>query len=99
MAKEAKLDEYKIRVIPKPKTIIELLLADLMGTSDQDGAIQIAALAGPKGRTPILWEAVAPILNRLEPHRVAALRRAFVQLEIMQQERLSLAMPEIVFAP
>ena len=43
----------------------------------------------------MLWKVFAPVLQQLEPQQTESLRRVLVQLEILQQERLSLTMPEI----
>ncbi len=96
VAEKAEVDDYDVRVIPKPKSLLELMFADMMGTREDDDAIHMASRLG-RGRTQSLWEAVAPILNRLEPRRAASIRRALMQLEVLQRERLSLTMPEIVF--
>lgn len=96
VAKKAGVEDYDVRVIPQPKNLLELMFADMMGTHEDDDAIHMASRLG-LARTQSLWEAVAPILNRLEPRRAASIRRALMQLEVLQRERLSLTMPEIVF--
>ncbi|MCA9231705.1 MAG: signal peptide peptidase SppA [Planctomycetales bacterium] len=91
-AKRAEIDEYEVRVIPRPKNFIEVLMSDMTGAGDDDQRIQLGA---GLSQTSFLWQAVAPVLGRLEPQQTESLRRMLVQLEILQQERLSLTMPEI----
>jgi protease-4 len=90
---ELKSGQYDVRVIPKPKNLMELMLSDLVGESDEDGEISYRPL---RPLQPI-WEAVGTLIDRLQPQHVAALKRSLIQLEILQQEGITLAMPEFVF--
>ena len=94
-AKKAKLDKYEVRVLPRPKNFIEVLMSDLTGGDDDDQQIQLGTSGGQVGQSSLLWQAVAPVLQQLEPRQTESLRRVFLQLEILQQERISLTMPEI----
>jgi protease-4 len=96
VADQAKLDagEYEIRVIPKPKNLMELMLSDLVGT-DEDSEIQLRSLA--MSPTQPLWKALGTFVGRMQPQRYAALQRALVQLEILQHEGVTLATPEFAF--
>ncbi len=94
-AKQANVEEYEVRVIPRPKNIIELMLSDLKGGED-DQQLQLSLIPQQMWRTQSLWDAAAPVFSRLEPHKAASIRRAFVQLEILQRERLALSMPEVI---
>jgi protease-4 len=90
---ELKKGQYDIRVIPKPKNLMEMMLSDLVGTSDDEGKIHLR----PAAQLQPLWKAFGALADRLQPQRSAALRRAFVQLEILQREGVTLAAPELVF--
>lgn len=101
-AKEAQLEEgkYEVRVIPKPKNIIEMLLGDLAETKEEDEKhLELDGSVRKSLQTQSLWDAAANILQRVEPIRATAVRRALIQLEILQRDGVSLAMPEIVIAP
>jgi protease-4 len=88
--------EYDVRVVPRPKSILELLMSDLAGDDADEGQIQ-SALTG--WRTASLWQVAAPALHALQPRQADAVRRILVQLEILQREQVSLAMPEMVIGP
>jgi protease-4 len=94
-AQQAKLPagEYAVRVIPKPQNFVEKILTELSdGDEDRDRlALPAAAAIATEPRF------VAPILAQLPPHQVAALRRAWVQLQLLQREGISLMAPEFVF--
>ena len=93
VAKQAKLKEYEVRVEPRPKSFFEVLMEESAG-GDGDQQISLRTLAG-SWQTASLWKAVAPLVGNLEPHRLQALRRAFIQLEILQREGVTLATPEV----
>lgn len=84
-AKQAKVEDYEIRVVPQPKNFFELLAGDLNKESDKKH-LQMQA-------TGHIWETVLPMLNGLDPKRVRVVRQAFQQLDIIQKERASLMMP------
>ncbi len=84
-------DEFEVRVEPKPKSFIEVLLDEANDDDDQQIRLKSKLSAW---RTADLWKSLAPVATRLEPDRLRALQRAFVQLEILQREGTTLAMPE-----
>ncbi|MGI9455071.1 MAG: S49 family peptidase, partial [Aeoliella sp.] len=95
VAKKAKLEKYEVRVLPRPKNFIEVLMSDVTGTGEDDQQLQLGPSGGQAGRLSVLWKTVGPVLGQLEPRQAESLRRILVQLEILQQERISLTMPEI----
>ena len=97
VAEQAQLDDYEVRVLPKPKSFVEMLLSDL-GASDEEEdentiSISLGSLA-PR-RSLSLFEAVLPYLEGFEPHRVEAVKSALRQLSLFDEERVILAMPVI----
>jgi protease-4 len=93
-ADKAGLKTYDIRVLPRPKNILELMISDLTGGEDNG---RIAIRAGLTWKTDYVWQALAPVLDRLDPIRMSAMRRALVQLENLQREQVTLSMPEFIF--
>ena len=97
VAEQAQLDDYEVRVLPKPKSFVEMLLSDL-GASDEEEdentiSISLGSLAPRRSLSP--FEAVLPYLEGFEPHRVEAVKSAFRQLSLFDEERVILAMPVI----
>ena len=70
-AEKAGLKEYDVRVVPRPKSFVELLMADLAGDDKDEGQIQTAAAAVAGWRPESLWQAVAPLLGKLQPQQAA----------------------------
>ena len=93
-AKRARLEDYEVRVIPRPKSFIELLMSDATGQDDEDQQLSLHRTVS-SGQASILWKAVVPALQQLEPQQTAALKRVLMQLQILQRERVSLTMPVI----
>jgi protease-4 len=86
-------DKYVVRVIPRPKNFVEMIMSDL---SDGDEDPRIGIRGRVDSATRSVWQAALPLLNSMQPQRAAALRRALLQMEILQRESISLMMPEIV---
>ena len=95
VAKEAKIKDYEIRVLPKPKTFIDLLMADLTGEDKDDdtGTLSLGSAWGP--RTVSLFQAAMPYLEGLDPQRVRTIEAAFQRLSLIEKEGVILAMPPI----
>lgn len=93
IADEAKVDDYEVRVIPRPKNFMEMLTGDLSGGSNKK--TKNLSLEASFAQSE-LWKAALPMLEGLDPQRVAAVRQAFEQLEIVRREQISLTMPIIV---
>lgn len=89
-ALEAKLGEdYKVKVLPKPKTIIDMLMEDL----GMEARAQAAA-----GQFPALAQQLLPLLETAEPMKARALMRMLEQIRLMQTENVLTVMPfEVVF--
>ena len=99
VAQQAGLDAYDVRVLPKPKSFVELMLSDMAGGTSDDDQLQLDSRWQGERLSLALSNAAAPLLQRLEPRRAAAMRRALLQLEILQAERIGLLAPDIVLAP
>jgi protease IV len=92
VAQQAGLEDYEIKTVPEAKSFLEQLLAGLLGEKDDDPE----HLGAPRLSTAFLEQA-APVLQAADPRRVRLLHQAAQQLDILQQERLSLTMPLIDF--
>ena len=97
VAKKANVEKYEVRVIPRPKNFIEVLMSDIAGSDEDNQQIGLQTSNCLNGQTSVLWKFIAPALRQLQPQQTESLRRVLTQLEILQQERLSLTMPEIQF--
>ncbi len=85
-AEQAKVEDYEIRTVPAPKSFIDMLVGDLSDTKQSDKHLNLGPVDG-------IWQSVLPMLQGMDPNRVRAVRSAFQQLGVIQQERISLSMP------
>jgi protease IV len=94
VAKEAKLpDDYDIRVVPQPKNFIEQLMEQGKGGGeDENHWVATPAIADQAS----LVDLAMPHLQHLDPRRVAAIRSALLQLQLMGSENVILTMPQVL---
>jgi len=95
VAKLAKLKDFDLRVIPEPKSFIELLLEDFSDGEREDNRIGMRIGMTP-GRPSSLLELALPHLKGLERDRLEAVTAALRRLDLIQQERAVMIMPEIL---
>ena len=97
VAKQAKLDEYELRVVPRPKNFAELLVEAMQGDSpDKDTRhLSLNTIPLTSGRAVSLLDLVRPYLKGLEPSRLRLVETSLRQLEVLRTERAVLAMPVI----
>jgi protease-4 len=95
-AEKAGLEEYDIRVIPRPKNFLEMMIADMSDESDEAGTLSTGQALSAHWRTAALWRVIEPQLARMQPQRAAAIRRAWTQIEVLQREQLNLLTPELM---
>jgi protease-4 len=98
VAKKAELEDYEIRVVPRPKSLADLLRQSLTGEEDDDE--QTLSLSksqlGLNANTTVT-DLALPYLKGIEPTRLKSIQDALRQLETLQGEQVSLPMPIISF--
>lgn len=94
IADEAKLDDdYEVRVLPRPKNFAEILMGDLAGGGNKKSKTLSLETSVSQDS---LWKSVLPLMQGLDPNRVAAVRQAIQQLDIVSREQISLSMPILI---
>jgi protease-4 len=96
VAEQAKLTDYDVRVVPKPKNFVERLVEEISGEKDEPEGLELSARF-PLTHAPSLAELALPYLQHLDPQRVRAVKTALQRLQLMQREGAVLMMPEILF--
>ena len=95
-AGQAKLEDYEIRVVPRPKNFMEELMGGLTDKESDNNHLQ-TSLKTPTANPSSLWKAALPYLHDLEPGRLRAVKQALDQLSAAQHERVLLTMPVLTF--
>ena len=83
----AKLTDYDVRVVPKPKSFLEQLLEDGADNDSRKGLDVV--------HKPTLLELAQPYLRSLDPARAELVRNALGRLELLNREGVILMMPEL----
>jgi protease IV len=87
VAEQAKLTDYDVRVIPKPKSFLEQLLEDGADNEPRKGLDVV--------HRPTLLELAQPFLRSFDPSRAGLVRMALGRLELINREGAILMMPEL----
>ncbi len=75
-ARQANVREYELRILPAPKTLIDLIREALELDSDED---DLAVRSGRFTARDRLLEAALPVVQSLDPQRAAVLARGLRQ--------------------
>jgi protease-4 len=98
IAGQAKISDYEIRVVPEPKNFIEKLMEELSGSKDENKELDTKIRRPAVSSQPSLVDLAAPYLQSLDPLRVGAVKMALGRMQLLQQERAILMMPEMIFS-
>lgn len=91
-AQRAKLPEgYAVRVIPEPKNFVEALMEGMSGDRSADDARHVSLLTGATSITDL----ALPMLKQLDPQRANSVLMALRRVDLIQQESVIVAMPEV----
>ena len=96
VAGEAKLKDFEVRIVPRPKNFMEALMGDLSESKDDDRV----AISAPGSIRPVpgsILELALPLLNGVDGERFRAVVRTLQKLDLLQRERVLLLMPEFLF--
>jgi protease-4 len=97
VAAEAGLEagQYELRVLPRPRNFLEILMEDMTGGGEEDG--QLLSLAAGQQLlqgSPVLGAALRTARDRHGP-QAQALRQALTVLQLLGREQVSLHLPAI----
>jgi protease IV len=91
-AEEGKVKDYDLKSLPKPTNVFEQLLGEVSGQKKDEQQLTAPELkiGLPEAGLDSLF---LPVLKQLEPQRAKLVMQALRQLQVLQQERVSLTMP------
>jgi len=95
VAEQAKLKDYEVRVYPEPKNFVEVLFEELLDGDRDPNHLSVAASSMMSLRAPSILDAALPYLKGLDPERLETVKAVIRQLDLLQQERAVLMMPDI----
>lgn len=92
VAEQAKVKDYEVRVYPEPRNFMEVLFEDM---SDGDRDPNHLALPVLSPRASSILDLALPHLKGLDRERLETVKSALRRLDLLQQERAVLTMPDI----
>jgi protease-4 len=87
VADAAKITDYDVRVVPEPKNFIEKILEESTGDKNEQRHLD--------ARHGSLVAMAMPYLRNLDPKRIQLVIQALQRLQLLNQERAILMMPEL----
>jgi protease-4 len=95
VAKQAKLEDYQVRVYPEPKSFFEVIFEDLSDGDRDTNHLTMAAPALLPTREASILDLALPHLKGLDGERLETIQAALRRLDLLGQQRAVLMMPEI----
>lgn len=96
VAEQAKLKDYEVRVYPEPKNFMEVLLEELSDGDRDPNHLALPASAVASPRASSILDLALPHLKGLDRERLELMTSALRRLDLLQQERAVLTMPDII---
>lgn len=90
-AEEAGVSDYEIRVLPRPKNFLELLMKGFGVDQDDEDGDSVAAARWPVASPAMQW--LAPALQQLGPERSRMVVRWLLRLDLLRRERVLTVLP------
>jgi len=91
-ASKASIEDYEVRVIPRPKDFFTMLMEDFSGEGEAPTDITMRDAATLMAGMPTI-KPVFDLLRRTEPRRAAALYQALQRIELIRREGVIMMMP------
>jgi protease-4 len=95
VAEQAKLKDYEVRVYPEPKNFVEVLFEELSDGDRDPNHLALPASGIVSPRTSSILDMALPHLKGLDRERLETVKAALRRLDLLQQERAVLMMPDI----
>lgn len=91
-AAQASLEDYEVRIIPRPKDVITQLIEEYSGQGERPTDIIMPDAAVMFGGNPTFM-GLFELLRKVEPQRAKALYQALMRIELIRRENVIMMMP------
>lgn len=95
VAEQAKLKDYELRVYPEPKNFMEILFEGLSDGDRDSNHLALPASGIVSPRASSILDMALPHLKGLDRERLETVKAVIRRLDLLQQERAILMMPDI----
>lgn len=89
---KASLEDYEVRVIPRPRDIISMLLEEYSGQGEKPTDISVPDATILFSGNPA-FKSLFELLRKTEPQRAGALYQALQRIELIRRENVIMMMP------
>jgi protease-4 len=97
-ASKTSIEDYEVRVIPRPKDFFTMLMEDISGEGEAPTDITMHDAATLMADIPTI-KPIFDLLRKTEPQRAMALYQALQRIELIRREGVIMMMPfDMVFA-
>ncbi len=93
-AEKAGIEKYELRVIPRTKDFMTMLIEDMSGQGDKPSDITVRPSASLIKTFSPMFQSIMPVLNQLDPQRARAVYQALDRIELIRQDGVALMMTE-----
>lgn len=91
-ASKASIEDYEVRVIPRPKDFITMLMEDVSGEGESPTDISLRNPTSLMANMPTI-KPILDLLRKTEPQRAEALYQALQRVELIRKEGVIMMMP------
>ncbi len=95
-ADQAKVSTYDVRVLPKPKNMLERLI-EMFSRGEKEQELSLGETSGGRlnliGDSSPLRDVILPLLQEIDPQRARALRQGLIRVQLIHDESVITMMP------
>ena len=91
-AAKVSLEDYEVRVIPRPKDLITMLMEEYSGLGEKPTDISMPDATVLFSGNPT-FKSLFELLRKTEPQRARALYQALMRIELIRRENVIMMMP------
>jgi protease-4 len=91
-AAQVSLEDYEVRIIPRPKDVITQLIEEYSGQGERPTDIMMPNAAVMFGGNTTFMS-IFELLRKVEPQRAKALYQALMRIELIRRENVIMMMP------
>ena len=89
---QASLEDYEVRIIPRPRDFITMLMEEYSGQGEKPTDISMPDVTTLFSGNPA-FESLFELLRKTEPQRARALYQALMRIELIRRENVIMMMP------
>src|SRR5262249_33305625 len=94
-ADKAEISKYELRVLPEPKTLLDIIFKGLMGKDEDDEEASARVSYGRGLMASPVVQSLLPMIEKVDPQKAAMVRRMLMQVDLLGREKVVVLEPSI----